>query len=162
MTPGFKPFTMSLDNLVYFCVLWCFRLYWVLWDWIFCRKMVTSPRSKTVAHTYIPVSSLLFSFLLFQKLQEVTAIEFHPSALVLASGSKDCTVKLFDISKPSVKKAYRSIQVKYFSIQLKCSCFKTQVTGHESQWQATMPTDIGKLDYCLLALCAIPIHLLGQ
>ena len=41
----------------------------------------------------------------------MTAVEFHPSALVLASGSKDCTVKLFDISKPSVKKAYRAIQV---------------------------------------------------
>ena len=49
-------------------------------------------------------------FILFQ---EVTAVEFHPNALVLASGSKDCTVKLFDISKPSVKKAYRSLQVSY-------------------------------------------------
>ena len=45
--------------------------------------------------------------------QEVTVVEFHPSALVLASGSKDCTVKLFDISKPSVKKAYRSLQVSF-------------------------------------------------
>ena len=44
----------------------------------------------------------------------MTSVEFHPSALVLASGSKDCTVKLFDISKPSVKKAYRSIQVGMF------------------------------------------------
>ena len=49
-------------------------------------------------------------FVLFQ---EVTVVEFHPSALVLASGSKDCTVKLFDISKPSVKKAYRSLQVSF-------------------------------------------------
>ncbi|XP_015773436.1 PREDICTED: cleavage stimulation factor subunit 1-like [Acropora digitifera] len=47
---------------------------------------------------------------LYDHMEEVTSVEFHPSALVLASGSKDCTVKLFDISKPSVKKAYRSIQ----------------------------------------------------
>ncbi|KAK2551246.1 Cleavage stimulation factor subunit 1 [Acropora cervicornis] len=48
---------------------------------------------------------------LYDHMEEVTSVEFHPSALVLASGSKDCTVKLFDISKPSVKKAYRSIQI---------------------------------------------------
>ena len=56
------------------------------------------------AYSYERYNAFLFP-------QEVTAVEFHPNALVLASGSKDCTVKLFDISKPSVKKAYRSIQV---------------------------------------------------
>lgn len=49
--------------------------------------------------------------ILFCVLQEVTALEFHPFASVLVSGGKDCTIKLFDISKPSVKKAYRAIQV---------------------------------------------------
>ncbi|XP_020916924.1 cleavage stimulation factor subunit 1 [Exaiptasia diaphana] len=47
---------------------------------------------------------------LYDHQEEVTAVEFHPSASVLVSGSKDCTIKLFDISKPSVKKAYRAIQ----------------------------------------------------
>ena len=64
-------------------------------------------------------------FFLFFIFQEVTAVEFHPSALVLASGSKDCTVKLFDISKPSVKKAYRAIQVEkllYISTTLCNNC----------------------------------------
>jgi WD40 repeat protein len=36
---------------------------------------------------------------------------FHPSSPVLVSGSRDFTIKFFDISKPSIKKAYRSIQV---------------------------------------------------
>ena len=61
-------------------------------------------RNQHKAASYERYNAFLFP-------QEVTAVEFHPSALVLASGSKDCTVKLFDISKPSVKKAYRSIQV---------------------------------------------------
>ncbi|KAK3740944.1 hypothetical protein QZH41_017794, partial [Actinostola sp. cb2023] len=47
---------------------------------------------------------------LYDHTEEVTALEFHPFASVLVSGSKDCTIKLFDISKPSVKKAYRAIQ----------------------------------------------------
>ncbi|EDO32178.1 predicted protein [Nematostella vectensis] len=47
---------------------------------------------------------------LYDHAEEVTALEFHPCAPVLISGSKDCTVKLFDISKPSVKKAYKAVQ----------------------------------------------------
>lgn len=47
---------------------------------------------------------------LYDHIDEVTALEFHPLAPVLISGSRDYTIKFFDISKPSVKKAYRSIQ----------------------------------------------------
>ena len=36
-------------------------------------------------------------------------MEFHPSQPILASGSRDCTVKLFDYSKVSAKKASRTI-----------------------------------------------------
>ena len=41
--------------------------------------------------------------------QAVVSLDFHPTVSVLASGSKDCTVKFFDYSKPSVKRSYRAI-----------------------------------------------------
>lgn len=40
---------------------------------------------------------------------EVTAIEFHPTAPVLVSGSKDYTVKFFQYSKSTVKRAFKII-----------------------------------------------------
>ena len=36
-------------------------------------------------------------------------MEFHPYETILASGSLDCTVKIFDYSKASAKKASRTI-----------------------------------------------------
>nr|CAH7753734.1 unnamed protein product [Callosobruchus chinensis] len=42
-------------------------------------------------------------------MEEVTCLEFHPKEPVLCSGSKDNTIKLFDISKASVKKAFKTI-----------------------------------------------------
>lgn len=45
---------------------------------------------------------------LYDHTDEVAFLEFHPSLQVLASGSKDCTVKLFDISKASVKKSHKT------------------------------------------------------
>ena len=47
---------------------------------------------------------------LFPARQAVVALDFHPTVSVLASGSKDCTVKFFDYSKPSAKRSYRAIQ----------------------------------------------------
>lgn len=44
---------------------------------------------------------------LYDHTDEITCLEFHPIEQILASGSKDNTVKLFDISKASVKKAYK-------------------------------------------------------
>ncbi|CAE1310649.1 CSTF1 [Acanthosepion pharaonis] len=41
---------------------------------------------------------------------EVTSLDFHPFHQILVSGSKDFSVKFFEFSKPSVKKAYKSIQ----------------------------------------------------
>ena len=41
--------------------------------------------------------------------QEVTVLEFHPKEPILASGSLDFTVKLFDYSKASAKKAFKTI-----------------------------------------------------
>lgn len=46
---------------------------------------------------------------LYDHIEEVTSLEFHPQAQVLVSGSKDFTVKFFDYSKPSVKRAYKTI-----------------------------------------------------
>ena len=41
--------------------------------------------------------------------QEVTCLEFHPKEAILASGSNDFTIKLFDYSKASAKKAFRTM-----------------------------------------------------
>ncbi|XP_070390316.1 cleavage stimulation factor subunit 1 isoform X1 [Dermacentor albipictus] len=41
--------------------------------------------------------------------KEVTCLEFHPREQILASGSRDYTVKFFDYSKPSVKRAFKTI-----------------------------------------------------
>lgn len=42
--------------------------------------------------------------------QEVTCLDFHPTHSILASGSTDYSIRFFEYSKPSVKKAYKSIQ----------------------------------------------------
>ena len=41
----------------------------------------------------------------------MSCLDFHPFHQILASGSKDFSVRFFEYSKPSVKKAYKSIQV---------------------------------------------------
>ncbi|XP_077297576.1 cleavage stimulation factor subunit 1 Cst50 isoform X2 [Arctopsyche grandis] len=46
---------------------------------------------------------------LYDHTDEVTCLDFHPKEQILVSGSKDNTIKLFDITKASVKKAYRTI-----------------------------------------------------
>lgn len=51
---------------------------------------------------------------LYDHTDEVSFLEFHPKEPVLASGSRDCTVKLFDISKASVKKAHKVFTVSDF------------------------------------------------
>ena len=47
---------------------------------------------------------------LYDNQDEVTCLDFHPNHQILASGSKDFSIKFFEYSKPSVKKAYKSIQ----------------------------------------------------
>jgi len=46
---------------------------------------------------------------LYDHTEEVTCLEFHPKEQILVSGSRDFTVRLFDYSRTSVKKAYRVI-----------------------------------------------------
>lgn len=48
---------------------------------------------------------------IYDHMEEVTCLEFHPKAQILCSGSKDATIKLFDISKANVKKAFKTIAV---------------------------------------------------
>lgn len=48
---------------------------------------------------------------LYDHTDEVSFLEFHPKEQILASGSRDCSVKLFDISKASVKKAHKVMTV---------------------------------------------------
>lgn len=50
---------------------------------------------------------------LYDHVGEVTALDFHPRQQVLFSGSDDCTVKFFDFSKPSVKRAVKTINEAY-------------------------------------------------
>lgn len=46
---------------------------------------------------------------LYDHTDEVTSLDFHPREQILVSGSRDNTIKLFDITKASAKKAYRTI-----------------------------------------------------
>ncbi|OXA52098.1 cleavage stimulation factor subunit 1 [Folsomia candida] len=46
---------------------------------------------------------------LYDHTEEVTCLEFHPKEQILISGSKDFTVRLFDYSRTSVKKAYKTL-----------------------------------------------------
>ncbi|XP_065315199.1 cleavage stimulation factor subunit 1-like [Gordionus sp. m RMFG-2023] len=47
---------------------------------------------------------------LYDHIGEVTSLQFHPTAPIIISGSKDCTIKVFDYSKPTLKKAIKYIQ----------------------------------------------------
>lgn len=47
---------------------------------------------------------------LYDHIEEVTTLAFHPKEQVLISGSRDFTIKIFDYSKPSAKRAHKTIQ----------------------------------------------------
>ena len=47
---------------------------------------------------------------LYDHMEEVSALAFHPKEQFLVSGSHDMTIKLFDYTKPSVKRAFKSVQ----------------------------------------------------
>lgn len=67
---------------------------------------------------------------LYDHVDEVTCLAFHPTEQILASGSRDYTLKLFDYSKPSAKRAFKYIQVRYniSSEQPKHECISTEVS----------------------------------
>lgn len=47
---------------------------------------------------------------LYDHADEITTLAFHPFEPILASGSRDYTIKFFEYAKPSTKKAFKSIQ----------------------------------------------------
>lgn len=63
-----------------------------------------------VCFKYLIVNKNILNFR-YDHTDEVTCLDFHPKEQILVSGSKDNTIKLFDITKASVKKAYRTITV---------------------------------------------------
>ncbi|TKR76813.1 hypothetical protein L596_017893 [Steinernema carpocapsae] len=46
---------------------------------------------------------------LYDHMDEVTTLTFHPRESLLVSGSSDCTIKMFDYSKSSLKRAVKTI-----------------------------------------------------
>lgn len=47
---------------------------------------------------------------LYDHADEITTLAFHPFEPILASGSRDYTIKFFEYAKPSTKKAFKCIQ----------------------------------------------------
>ncbi|XP_014663817.1 PREDICTED: cleavage stimulation factor subunit 1-like [Priapulus caudatus] len=47
---------------------------------------------------------------LYDHMEEVRCLDFHPTSQILVSGGKDRFIKLYDYSKPSVKRAFKTIQ----------------------------------------------------
>lgn len=69
-------------------------------------------------------------------LQEVTCLDFHPYYQILASGGKDFSIRFFEFSKPSVKKAYKSIQVSVMIYAVvKCKNIVTKSVDHHRRHQ---------------------------
>lgn len=64
---------------------------------------------------------------LYDHVDEVTCLAFHPTEQILASGSRDYTLKLFDYSKPSAKRAFKYIQVRHCSEQPEFRCWSAEV-----------------------------------
>jgi len=52
---------------------------------------------------------------LYDHTEQVNDLSFHPNGLVLASCSNDQSIKLFDLSKTGVKRAFRYLQVSLLS-----------------------------------------------
>uniref|UniRef100_A0A5S6QNH1 Cleavage stimulation factor 50 kDa subunit n=1 Tax=Trichuris muris TaxID=70415 RepID=A0A5S6QNH1_TRIMR len=46
---------------------------------------------------------------LYDHVDQVNCLAFHPREQILASGSNDCTLKFFDFAKSSVKRAFKTI-----------------------------------------------------
>ncbi len=57
---------------------------------------------------------------LYDHADEITTLDFHPYEPILASGSRDYTIKFFEYAKPSTKKAFKSIQE---AEQIRCISF---------------------------------------
>lgn len=56
---------------------------------------------------------------LYDHTDTVNDLSFHPNGIVLASCSDDQSIKLFDLSKSGVKRAFRYLQVLVFFFKKK-------------------------------------------
>ena len=61
---------------------------------------------------------------LYDHLDEITCLEFHPKEQILFSGSRDANVKLFDFSKASAKKAFKT-----YTDAVPITCMSVHPTG---------------------------------
>ncbi|XP_071476263.1 cleavage stimulation factor subunit 1-like [Diadema antillarum] len=77
-------------------------------------------KSASTASTTDTVESHPVIRTLYDHVDDVTALDFHPSLPILVSGGKDFTVKLFDFSKSTVKKSAKTIQE---VAALRCTAF---------------------------------------
>ena len=57
---------------------------------------------------------------LYDHSEEVTYLQFHPSAPVLASGSQDMSIKFYDYNRASTKRAHKTLQE---ASPIRCFCF---------------------------------------
>lgn len=57
---------------------------------------------------------------LYDHIDEVTCLIFHPFEQLLISGSQDLSIKIYDFAKPSVKRALKTIQE---ASVIRCMCF---------------------------------------
>ncbi|XP_020537453.1 cleavage stimulation factor subunit 50 isoform X2 [Jatropha curcas] len=60
-----------------------------------------------------PVRPVIRTF--YDHIQPINDLDFHPQSTILISGAKDHTIKFFDFSKATAKRAFRVIQVRYSS-----------------------------------------------
>ncbi|TXG51632.1 hypothetical protein EZV62_024156 [Acer yangbiense] len=63
-----------------------------------------------------PVRPVIRTF--YDHIQPVNDLDFHPQSTVLISGAKDHTIKFFDFSKATAKRAFRVIQKLYVALSL--------------------------------------------
>jgi len=66
-------------------------------------------KSNPEGHSHLDQTGHPVIRTLYDHLEEVTCLEFHPKEAILASGSNDFTIKLFDYSKASAKKAFKTM-----------------------------------------------------
>ncbi|XP_065842308.1 cleavage stimulation factor subunit 1-like [Oscarella lobularis] len=67
------------------------------------ERIVTKSDQNAIHEIYPTIRTL------YDHTEAVTCIEFHPLAPILATGGDDCKVKFFEFSKPSTKRAFKSI-----------------------------------------------------
>lgn len=66
-------------------------------------------QTKAEVEEYAAARPVIRTF--YDHQQPINDVDFHPFAQIVASSSKDMTVKFYDYSKATAKRAYKQIQV---------------------------------------------------